>query len=76
MVVHPSLRQKNRLTCRRMNISWPPAAVSASRRSYRLCTRTDRTPHAGQSDPALLVLAWIRTDFPAVKTRSTARPAS
>jgi hypothetical protein len=35
-------------------------------------------PHAARRaiDPALLVLAWIRTDFPAVKTRSTARPAS
>jgi hypothetical protein len=54
--------QENRRTLRQIMISCPPAAVSQSRRSYRLCTRQDIAPHPGQAACEQRVLAWIRTD--------------
>jgi hypothetical protein len=51
--------------------SCPPVAVSDSRRSYRLCTRRDIAPHAGQAAWEHRVLATIRTNRPARKIRST-----
>ena len=54
-----------------ISTSRPPAAVSSSRRSYRLCTRRDTTPHPGHAAAGPHVLAWTRTDRPATNTRST-----
>src|SRR5689334_5324246 len=42
-------RHRNRRTVRQISTSRPPAAVSSSRRSYRLCTRRDTTPHPGHA---------------------------
>lgn len=56
---------------RQTNTSWLPAAVSSSRRSYRLCTRRDTAPHPGHDAARPHVRAWTRTVLPAMNTRST-----
>ena len=72
---HAKAWQRKRRTVRQMSASWPPAAVSSSRRSYRLCTQRDTAPHPGYTAARPHVLAWTRTDPPAVKTRSTSTSA-
>jgi hypothetical protein len=67
--------EENWRTLRQITATWPPADVSASRRSYRLCTRRYTEPQAGQAAREPLVLAWIRTRRPATNTRSTDTPA-
>ena len=50
------------------------ARVSSSRLSYRPYTRRDTVPHPGHAADEPHVLAWMRTDLPAVKTCSTSTP--
>jgi hypothetical protein len=54
----PGTGQKNRRTVRQIITSRPPAAVSSSRRSYRLCTRRDTAPHQGHAADEPQALAW------------------
>lgn len=51
-------------------VSRPPTAISDSRRSYRLRTRPETTPHDGHGASDVRVRAWIRTDLPTWNTRS------
>jgi hypothetical protein len=64
----PDLQLNGDLLAPRSGISQPPPVTAVH--PHRPHT-TGRAAH-----PALLALAWIRTDLPARKTRSTARPAS
>ena len=67
--------QKNRRTRSLITTRCPPAAASASRRSYRLCTRDDTIPHRGHVPPALRARTQMQTKPGSWSTRSTTTPA-
>ncbi len=56
-------------------VSWPPTAVSYTRRSWLLCTRWDTVPHRGHAACMVRALARIRTDVPDRHTPSICRQA-
>src|SRR5262249_21269689 len=63
--------QKNRRTANRIITRCPPAAASASRREYRLCTRDATAWHRGHGPPAARARAQMHTSPGNGSTRST-----
>ena len=70
-----SFSQKNRRTRSRTTLARPPTAVSANRRSYRLCTRIEARAHLGQTLDRPHDRAQTTTPDTACSTRSIATPA-
>lgn len=70
------LTQRNRRTCNSITTARPPTALSARRRTYRLCTRVDTVPQAGHAAWSAAVLARTTTDSSLATTFSIRTPST
>jgi hypothetical protein len=69
-------RQRNRRTCNSINTGRPATAVSARRRTYRLCTRPDTVPQAGHAARSADARARTTTNSPSTAAFSITTPST